>query len=317
MSSTTLTSITHPRSADDAARLVAIGPSVRGAVDTGRVLLSLEAERRRAPAFATTPFAVGSLAGDWVAAPGTAADGTILYLHSRRFQFDEPPEVLAGALSAATGWSVLLLHYRVGPAHPYPAALDDTLMAYGALLEQGIPADRMVVVGHSAGATLALQAVLRLCRDRAPLPAAVATVSPITDFTFSGATYVSNVHRDLVSEAEIRESREVFLGGLDPSGEVSPLTGVGPGLPPLMMACGSDELLLDDTVRFAEAAVAAGNDVTLEIFEGMPHGWPVLDLDGADLLLARLATFTTRHLAGPAVGADCSPSRLGRLRDHR
>ncbi|MBB4683659.1 alpha/beta hydrolase fold domain-containing protein [Amycolatopsis jiangsuensis] len=302
----------HPLSESDALRMAKVRASAQGAVDTGEVLVSIAAGEDTSPTIATGPFRTGSLTGEWVAAPGTAVDGVVLYLHGRRFQFEEPADVLAGKLSAATGWPVLMPRYRLAPAHPHPAALEDALDAYRALLEQGFPAGRIVLVGHSAGATLALQALLRLRAAGAPLPAAAVTVSPITDFTFSGAS-IAIGDDDVVTNQELYQVRGALLGDADPAGAVSPLSGVCPDLPPLMMACGSVERLLDDTVRFAERAVAAGTEVTLELYDGMPHGFPVLGTDAASLLLNRIAEFTTEHLARRPADAVRAPLTIRRV----
>jgi len=120
------------------------------------------------PAYATTPFRAGGCTGEWVAAPGTATDGAILYLPVR----DEPLGAFASGLSAATGWPVLVPHHRES------SAVEDVLAAYRALPDVGFPASRVVLAGHGAGAAPALQALLRLHACGAQLPAAVVAVSP-------------------------------------------------------------------------------------------------------------------------------------------
>ncbi|WP_051899317.1 alpha/beta hydrolase fold domain-containing protein [Sciscionella sediminilitoris] len=302
---------TYPLSTGDAARITEILEKVRGAADTGQVLMNLVQDQSSTPVTATAPFRAGELTGDWIAAPNTGVDGVILYLHGRRFQFNEPVTVLADKLSAATGWPVLMPRYRLAPTHPYPAALEDTLAAYKALLQQGFPATRIVLVGHSAGATLTLQALLRLRAGDEPLPAAAVAVSPITDFTLDTAD-TTNTGGDIVTDKELRQARDAFLGTADPT-EVSPLNGIRPGLPPLMMACGTAERLRDDTVRFAERAAAAGNEVNLELYEDMPHGFAVLDTDATSLLLNSIGAFTTEHLAGRTAGEALAPVKIQRV----
>ncbi|MFE2376572.1 alpha/beta hydrolase [Streptomyces sp. NPDC059398] len=89
------------------------------------------------------------------------------------------------------------------PRHPYPAALDDVLRAYRALLAQGLPADRIVLVGHSAGATLALSALQRLRDSGDPMPVCAVALCPITDFTLSGTSLTTNAETDIVGVAEL------------------------------------------------------------------------------------------------------------------
>ncbi|WP_051194106.1 alpha/beta fold hydrolase [Nocardia jiangxiensis] len=302
----------HPVSAGDlevVADAVANAHVVGG--DSGRALLDRLGEPAPGePAFssdfATTTFRTGSVRGEWVAAPGTASSGVVLYLHARRFQYDEPAGVFAGRLSAATALPVLLVDYRLAPKHPYPAALDDVLAAYQALLDQGIPAKRIVLVGHSAGATLALSALLALHESGRPLPAGAAAISPITDFTLSGDSLIANRGKDTVTDAEVRQARDAYLGGANPAAAPqSPLAGDCAGLPPLLIVCGDAELLRDDATRFAQRAAADGVEVSLAMWEGMPHGFPLLPTEAARAVLDRIAAFTAQQLtAAPPASGD-------------
>lgn len=188
------------------------------------------------------PFRATTAYGDWIAAPGTTGTGVLLYLHARRFQFDELPGVFAGRLSEATRLPVLL-RYRLAPEHPYPATLEDVLDAYQALLDWGTPPGRIVLVGHSAGATLTLSALLALRQAGRPMPAGAVAISPITDFTFSGASMVSNADSDIMTRTELEQTRAAYLGGTDPAtAPASPLADVPDGLPPLLIACGDSEV---------------------------------------------------------------------------
>jgi acetyl esterase/lipase/L-ascorbate metabolism protein UlaG (beta-lactamase superfamily) len=280
-----------------------------GCGDSGSALLK---NAPPAPAvFAARKVPSDTIDAEWVATPGAGNNGVVLYLHGRRFQHDEEADVLAARLSEATGLPVLLLHYRLAPKHPYPAALDDTLAAYRMLLDQGIPAERVVIVGHSAGGTLALSAVIAMRETGMPMPMpiAVAVISPITDFTFAGESLVSNAGTDTVGIAEIRQVRDAYLAGAAPDGAPhSPLAGVCPGLPPLYMACGEFEMLRDDVTRFAERAAIAGNDVTLDLYAGMPHGFPVLRVDAAETVLAGIRDFAAAKLSGAEI--DAKPRSL-------
>lgn len=307
--------IVHPATAPDLAAVASLFAQTRGAADSGQAVLARSGEP--GTAFATRPFRSGPVEGEWVAAPGTRGDGVLLYLHGRRFQFDEPPGVYAARLSAATGLPVLHLRYRLAPRHPYPAALDDVTGAYRALLAQGTPANQTVLAGHSAGATLTLSA-LQVLRDAgSPVPAAAVALSPITDFTLSGESIAGNDGRDVITLAEARQVASAYLGSAPPGdAPQSPLADECAGLPPLLLACGGIEMLRDDAVRFARKAAAAGTTVQLELFEGMPHGFPVLPLDASQTLLASIARFTAeqldgirRELAGPIRRAPGNESR--------
>ena len=289
--------IKHPATDSDLRTVARVVAQTHGAADSGAALLT--GLGGPAAPFAARPFRSGSLRGEWVAALGSGGDGVLLYLHARRFQFDEPAGIYAAKLAAATRLPVLLLQYRLAPEHPFPAALEDVLEAYQGLLAQGAPASRIIIAGHSAGATLTLSALLAL-RDRGrPMPAAAVAISPITDFTHSGASLTANVGRDVMTLAEVDQVTSAYLGSADPAGAPqSPLAGDCAGLPPLLIACGDAEMLRDDAVRFADKAAAAAVPVDLEIFEGMPHGFAILPLDASQVLLSRIAAFAAGRLAG-------------------
>lgn len=150
-----------------------------------------------------------------------------------------------------------------------PAVPADVLAIWQGLIEQGLPARRAVFVGHSSGAASALAAVRSLASAGRPLPAGVAAISPVTDIT---------------------------LG--DPVD----------GLPPLFIAYGG-EALADDARRFAERADAAGVDVTLDVFDGLPHDFPVLLSRTARTLFARIAAF----VAGRADVRPTGPLTVRRI----
>ena len=104
-----------------------------------------------------------SVPGQWVnATERPAVDaGVTLYAHGGGFEQRNPgfEQVMAYRLSAATGRAAWALDYRLAPAHPFPAALDDLVTAYQSLLDRGVPASRTVLFGESAGATLVLSAL--------------------------------------------------------------------------------------------------------------------------------------------------------------
>src|SRR5262249_41713878 len=87
----------------------------------------------------------------------------------------------ASRLAAAVDGTCYTVDYRLAPEHPCPAAIDDAVMAYRALLARGIPANSILVSGESSGGGLALALVLALCNAGDPLPAAILAVAPFAD----------------------------------------------------------------------------------------------------------------------------------------
>lgn len=265
-------------------------------------------------AFSTVRWRAGDSTGEWVAAVGTTDHAVALYVHGGRFQREEDAGAFAAKLSAELGMAVLMPRYRLAPEFPYPAAPRDVEAAYRALLDQGHPASEVVIVGHSVGATLALSALVELAAAGDPLPAAAVLISPITDFTLTGASIGTGDGRDVLTRGDLEAVRDSYLAGADPAAAPqSPLYADLTGMPPLFIACGGDERLLDDAIRFAERADGAGVEVDLDVFEGMPHGFALNRGVAQEALFTRMAAFTRQRFAGdpPASPQPLTIRRVG------
>lgn len=240
-------------------------------------VLRLDPDADRTPVLPHT----GGVPGTWITASRRPADraeaagtGVTIYLHGGGFEYTDPhlEPIMACRLSQATGRPVLTVDYRLVPDHPYPAALDDALAAYRSLRDQGVPAARIILAGESAGATLALSTLLALKQAGERLPAGAVAISPQTDLTLSGPSVDANDGKDVVDRAVLDHVRTRYLAGARPDqAPQSPLHGELDGLPPLLLAVGADEVLLDDARRFAEAAASTGGNVRLDIYDHMPH----------------------------------------------
>lgn len=162
--------------------------------------------------------------------------------------------------------------YRMPPAHPYPAALDDCLATYRYVLERHAP-ERVVIGGRSAGGNLATAMTLRARDEGLPLPAALVLLSPQVDLTESGDSFAVNAMIDLVLTGSLMSSSELYAGGADLAHPyLSPLFGDVAGLPPTFLQTGTRDLFLSNTVRLHRRMRQAGVAAELHVFEAMPHG---------------------------------------------
>ncbi len=176
----------------------------------------------------------------------------------------------------ATGVGALLYDYRLAPEHPFPAGMQDTLTAYRWLLGQGVDPASIIIVGESAGAGLCLASLLAIRDEKLPLPAAGVGFSPWTDLALTGGSYRTNARKDISTLGSWEVWGSYYVGSNDPRHPwISPLYGDLRGLPAIMIQVGDHEILLDDSLRFAEKARAAGVDVTLHVWEGMVHCFPL------------------------------------------
>ena len=158
------------------------------------------------------------------------------------------------------------------PDHPYPAALDDCLAVYRALLEVRAP-DRIVVGGASAGGNLAAALMLRARDEGLPLPAALVLLTPEVDLTESGDSFRTNLGIDTVLVRSLADANALYAGGHDLTDPyLSPLFGDVAGFPPTFLQTGTRDLFLSNTVRMHRKLRAAGVDAELHVFEAMPHG---------------------------------------------
>ncbi len=238
--------------------------------DVRRVFNSTRAFPPRGVTF--TPATLGGVPGEWVEAAGAPPQGTLLYLHGGGYVGMSPRthRAITGGF-AKRGLRVFAADYRLAPEHVFPAALDDATAAWTALRAgaQG-PCH---VAGDSAGGGLTLALLLNL-RDRGlPLPDSAVAFSPWTDLAITGPSMRANAARDplLVSDG-IETIAGAYLGGADPRNPLaSPLYGDYAGLPPILFSVGDTEILLDDCLRAAERAKAAGVTTKVCVERDMPH----------------------------------------------
>ena len=238
----------------------------------------------------------------WIAPENPKVNSVILYLHGGAFIFGSPDthSAMLAKLAQLSGSMACLPRYRLAPEHPFPAGLDDALAAYQGLLKQGYSADQIILGGDSAGGGLALALLHVLIADSQPLPAGVFCLSPLTDLTFSGESWAFNVEKEVLLPAErASELVAMYLGENDATDpRASPLFGDYTGAPPVYLAVGDSEILLDDTLRMAEKLRQCGIDVSCDVAQDLPHVWPLCQglLPEADASLAQIADWIVARL---------------------
>lgn len=228
----------------------------------------------------------------------------VLYLHGGAYVGGSPlsHRGLAAHLGRAAKAAVYLPDYRVAPEHPFPAAVEDCRDAYLALLDKGVAPERCVIAGESAGGGLTLATAVALRDAGAPLPAALAVISPWVNLAQEGESYEACADLDpVLTKARLDAGAAAYLAGQDPKTPLaSPLFADLSGLPPLLIQVGSDEILLSDAEALRERARAAGVHATLELWPNMIHVWHTLYFlleEGAEAI-AELGGWIARRLDG-------------------
>ena len=222
-----------------------------------------------------TSAVLGTVPTAEITVAGARVRHTVLYFHGGTYALGTAAGAadLAAQIGRRIDAAVISVDYRLAPEDPYPAAVDDAIAAYTALLQRGAGPSSIVVAGESAGAGLAVATLVAARDRRLPMPAAAFLMSPWADLTQSGATMRSKRAVDATLTPEGLASRALdYIGGHDPgAGLISPLFADLTGLPPLVIQAGTHEVLLDDAVRLAQRAAAADVDVTLDVTAGVPH----------------------------------------------
>ncbi|MFE6055269.1 alpha/beta hydrolase [Kitasatospora sp. NPDC056446] len=236
--------------------------------------------------------------------------GTILYFHGGGWVFGSPETAmsLTGNLVARTGFAAYSPDYRLAPEHPFPAAIEDALSAYRALLDNGEDPSAIAFAGDSAGGGLSVTACLAARDAGLPMPAAVVAFSPGLDATRTGESMDTKAGVDpFFTRESLGHTGAMYLAGADP---YQPLLSPAvladlTGFPPMLLQAGTDEVLLDDSTRLASRAREAGVDVILDITADVPHVFQSFAgvLDEADQALDRAALFLTQRVHGPATAA--------------
>lgn len=222
------------------------------------------------------PVIAGSVPAEWITTPNTENQKVILYLHGGGYVAGSIASYrdLVARISRLSKTRILILEYRLAPEFPFPNALEDAVAAYKWLISiEKIDPSNIIIAGDSAGGGLTLATLIKLHNEGVSLPIAAVCLSPWTDLAGTGESLKTKVEVDPFISPEMFEiSASNYLGTTDAKNPLaSPLYADLHGLPPLLIQVGTSEVLLDDSVRFAERAKAAGIDVRLEVWKDMIH----------------------------------------------
>jgi acetyl esterase/lipase len=171
----------------------------------------------------------------------------------------------------------LVFDYRLAPEYPFPAGLEDCVITYKWLLEQGIGPEDIIVGGESAGGTLTLSLLLALKEEGISLPKAAFSISPVTDLRCNADSFTYNAKNDIAPTGSWHHWMKHYIGDTDQlSPLLSPQFGNFEGLPPLLICVGTHEIHLDDCINTAKKAESHGVEVILSKWDSMVHAFPIM-----------------------------------------
>ncbi|MDK2898853.1 MAG: hypothetical protein PWQ10_40 [Patescibacteria group bacterium] len=210
-------------------------------------------------------------------APLHDTERTIIYLHGGGFVFGMSAIHVAYAerLAKSCNAKVLLINYSLSPEAKFPVALNEIQLVWKRLIKDGLDPTKTVIMGDSAGASLAISSAIKFKNDNLPQPSCMVLFSPSVDSTFSGKSYTTNSDKDIILSIYIMD---FFISSYvednyktDPL--VSPLFANLRGLPPFLLQVGSDEILLSECKAFVKHAKKSKVKTALYIGKGMWHNW--------------------------------------------
>ncbi|MFJ8141251.1 alpha/beta hydrolase fold domain-containing protein [Streptomyces sp. NPDC096013] len=273
------------------------------------------------PDVSTTEGELGGVPVVTVETPEIGPAAVLLYLHGGAYAIGSAADAagLAAEVSRRTGARAICVDYRLAPEHPFPAAVDDALAVYGALLDAGVRSSDIAFVGESAGGGLVAAALVAAKDAGLPQPASAAVFSPWADLSVSGDSAVGKAAVDASVTAEgLRIRARDYLRDTDPTTpHASPVFADLTGVAPLFIQVGSYEILLDDAVRLAARAAAHDVHVELQVWPEVPHvfqafaalldeGAAALDAAGAFIRARWNEGGTDADVSGEAVPADAT-----------
>ena len=279
-------------------------PADAGLVEQRRLLRELLSAQPLPADVTVTAAALGDVPTAEITVDGIEPRYVVLYFHGGVYVMGDAALAadLASEIGRRTQAKVISVDYRLAPEHPYPAAVDDALAAYEALLHSGMAPSDIAFAGESAGGGLAVATLVNGRDHGLPMPAAAVVMSPYADLTLAGATIDTRREVDPLLSREALQARiPDYTSGNDAAlGLISPIFADLSGLPPLIIQGGSHEVLLDDAIRLARGAAAADVEVTLEITPQVPHVFQAYHaiLEEGAAALDRAGQFLSAHLTG-------------------
>jgi len=304
-------SVIHPLTPEDSAAMTALRSAVAGMKGklegvSARGPFNGIMEHVAAPDGVTFEAdTVGGISGWWARPARIRKGAAILHLHGGWFNWGTAQAFrhLVGHIALSAGMDAFIPDYRLAPEHPFPAAVRDAEACYRGLIQSGIK--KIVLTGDSAGGTLVLVLLSIATKQAASggvVPVAAVVMSPVTDLALTGESFETRAEADpYFIKSQVVGLVRSYLGESDPKNPLaSPLYGDLTGLPPVRVHVGDDEVLLDDSRRYVERAVAAGLDAKLDVWMGMAHGFvnSVGHLQAANQALSAIGAVLSEQLEG-------------------
>lgn len=230
--------------------------------------------------------------------PNSGSAGAFLYLHGGAYVAGSTKShrPLAARLAVGSGLTAWVINYRLAPEHPFPAALEDACAAWRALSATG-PA---MIAADSAGAGLAIATMVALREMGEVLPQGAFLASPWVDLSCSNPSYNDpEINDPMLSWDGLKADAAAYLGEASAQTPLaSPINADLTGLPPLLIQCGDQEVLVGEIRCFVALVELAGVKCVFREYPDMFHVWQAFAgvLPDADHAIAEACTFLARSI---------------------
>ncbi|WP_374375188.1 alpha/beta hydrolase [Dongia sp.] len=245
----------------------------------------------------TEDVELGGVRAQVVSPKETRSKDVVLYFFGGGYVQGSPEEDLCitATIADEAGCRVYAPAYRLAPEHPYPAALEDALASYRALIAAH-GANAVTVMGESAGAGLALSLMMAAAQAGLALPKKLVLLSPWSDLTATGDTIrtLQGIDPWLDYAATLEPAAKAYAHGRDLADPLlSPLYADFPqGFPKTQITTGTRDLFLSDCARLSTKMRQAGIACELRVWEGMWHVFEYyIDMPEARASLSEIAGF--------------------------
>ena len=218
----------------------------------------------------------------WFTPPSADDENIIIYIHGGAFIFGsiDSHAPLVSYIAQELRRKLLLIEYRLAPEHPFPAAVDDCVAVINGVREVH-PHLNFGIIGDSAGGNIAMSTGLALKETNGPGPQYTIVLSPWVDLECKNASYQRNKMMDTaLGRSYLLEAAELYANGRDlflPL--LSPVNANFQGFAPVLIFCGTAEILEDDAIILHKQLSLCGVKAELKRFAGEQHVWPFMDID--------------------------------------
>jgi len=231
----------------------------------------------------------------WFIPDRVADDGIAIYIHGGGFIFGSVTShaPMVSHIAHSINRKILFIDYRLAPEHPFPSGINDCVAVIDTLCKEDQV--RFGIIGDSAGGNIAMATQLKLKEEKGPSAEYTILISPWVNLECDTPSYTRNKNVEtILSQPYLKEAARLYAGDHDLKLPlISPVYGNFEGLARVLILCGTNEILEDDSVQLRQRLEDNGVKAELRLFPVQPHVWPFLDIrtTASQLALSDISDF--------------------------